>query len=76
MEGDKIMTRNIGTTGRFIRLLAAIIIAALYFTDQITGLAATILGIFAVLFLFTGAVGFCPLYVPLKFSTKKNAKGS
>lgn len=70
------MTKNIGTTGRVVRVLAAIIIAALYFTDQITGLAATVLGIFAVVFLFTGSIGFCPLYVPIKFSTKKNAKVS
>jgi hypothetical protein len=30
-----------------------------------------ILGIFAVAFLVTSLVSFCPLYVPFKFSTRK-----
>jgi hypothetical protein len=69
------MKKNMGTIDRIIRTLLAVIVAILYFTGQITGTAAIILGIFAVIFLLTSAIGFCPLYVPFKFSTmKKGAK--
>jgi Na+(H+)/acetate symporter ActP len=69
------MKKNMGTIDRVIRTLLAVIVAILYFTGQITGTAAIILGIFAVIFLITSAIGFCPAYVPFKFSTmKKGAK--
>ncbi|MGB4267569.1 MAG: DUF2892 domain-containing protein [Spirochaetota bacterium] len=60
-----------GTIDRLIRTIIAIAIIILYFTGQITGTAAVILGILAVVFLLTSAVSFCPLYVPLKINTKK-----
>jgi Na+(H+)/acetate symporter ActP len=65
------MKQNMGTIDKIVRVLVAIVIAVLYFTDQITGTAAIILGIFAVIFLLTSAIGFCPLYLPLKLSTIK-----
>jgi hypothetical protein len=60
-----------GSIDKIVRVLAAVVIGVLYFTDQITGIAAIILGIFAVVFLLTSAIGFCPLYLPLKLSTIK-----
>ena len=66
------MKNNMGSTDRVIRVLVAIIIAVLYFTEQISGTAAIILGLFAVIFLLTSAMGFCPLYLPFKLSTKKS----
>ena len=68
------MKQNMGTVDRAIRVVVAIIIAILYFTGQITGVAAVILGIFAVAFILTSAVGHCPLYTPLKITTKKDDK--
>jgi hypothetical protein len=68
------MKQNMGSIDRGIRVLVAIVIAILYVTDQITGTAAIIFGIFAVIFLLTSAVAFCPLYLPLKLSTKKEEK--
>jgi hypothetical protein len=65
------MPKNMGAADRIIRTLLAIVVIVLFFTKQITGLAAIILGIFAVIFLLTSAVGFCPLYVPFKISTRK-----
>lgn len=65
------MTKNMGSIDRIIRLSAAIIIALLIGTQVLTGTAAIILGILAVVFVVTSAVSFCPLYVPFKFSTKK-----
>ncbi|MCU0410952.1 MAG: DUF2892 domain-containing protein [Bacteroidetes bacterium] len=68
------MKQNMGTVDRALRTLVAIVIAILYFTDQITGTAALILGLFAVVFLLTSFMAFCPLYLPLKLSTKKEQK--
>ena len=65
------MKKNMGTIDRTIRILLAILIAVLYATNQISGIAAVILGIFAIVFLLTSLIGFCPLYVPLKLSTFK-----
>lgn len=68
------MTQNMGAADKIIRLVVAAIIAVLYFTGQITGTAAIILGIIAVVFLVTSIIGFCPSYVPFGISTKKAAK--
>lgn len=67
------MKKNMGLLDRGFRVLFAIIIAVLYFTNQISGTAAIILGIFAVISLLTSFMAFCPLYAPFKISTlKKN----
>ena len=65
------MKQNMGSIDKIVRVLVAVVIGILYFTDQITGTAAIILGIFAVIFLLTSAIGFCPLYSALKLSTIK-----
>lgn len=65
------MKKNMGTTDRIIRILLAVIIGILYLAEQITGTAAIVLGIIAIIFLITSALSFCPLYVPLKISTRK-----
>jgi uncharacterized protein (DUF58 family) len=65
------MNKNMGMADRLIRTVLALIVLALYFTGQISGLTAIILGIFAVIFLLTSLISFCPLYVPLKLSTRK-----
>lgn len=63
--------KNMGSMDKGIRILLAVLIAILYFTNQITGVAAIVLGVFAIVFLLTSLVGFCPLYAPLKLSTLK-----
>jgi hypothetical protein len=65
------MEKNMGTTDRIVRVVVAAVIAVLYFANVISGVLAIILGILALVFLATSAVGFCPLYVPFKFSTRK-----
>jgi hypothetical protein len=65
------MNKNMGMADRLLRTVLALIVLALYFTGQISGLTAIILGIFAVIFLLTSLISFCPLYVPLKLSTRK-----
>lgn len=63
------MKKNMGAADRLIRTILAVAVIALYATGQITGLAAVILGVFALVFLVTSFIGFCPLYVPLKLNT-------
>ncbi len=65
------MKKNMGSVDRIARVLVALVIAVLYFTDQMSGLAATILGLLAVIFILTSSIGFCPLYAPFKFTTLK-----
>lgn len=64
------MKKNMGTIDRIIRVVVAIVIGILYFTSQITGAAAIILGILAIVFLLTSAVSTCPLYLPFGLSTR------
>jgi len=66
---EKEMKKNMGTIDRVIRTLLAVTVIILYLTGNITGLAAIILGIFALIFLVTSAVGFCPLYTLFGIST-------
>lgn len=65
------MKQNMGSIDRVLRVLVAIVIGILYFTGEVTGTAAIILGIFALVFLLTSTISFCPLYLPFKLSTKK-----
>ena len=65
------MKANMGMLDRAIRVIIALAIAVLYFTGRIHGTLAIVLGIFAVTFLLTSLVSFCPLYVPLGLSTRK-----
>lgn len=63
------MNKNMGTLDRIIRVILAVVVGILYITGLISGMVAVILGLFAVIFVLTSAVGFCPLYVPLGIST-------
>lgn len=65
------LNKNMGTLDRIIRLIVAALIAVLYFTGNLSGLAAIILGILAVIFVITSLVSFCPLYLPFGLSTRK-----
>lgn len=56
------MKINMGATDRLIRILAAIVITVLYFTNVISGTAAIILLAIAGVFIITSIFGFCPLY--------------
>jgi len=63
------MKKNMGKLDRIIRVVLAIMVGALYYIDQISGVAAIVLGVFAVIFLLTRFMSFCPLYFPFKLST-------
>lgn len=68
------MKKNMGTIDRILRVSIALVIGALYFTDVISGLVATILGVVAVAFILTSSVGSCPLYLPFGLSTLRESK--
>jgi len=65
------MKKNMGGIDRWIRIVLALFVLALYLLHRISGVTAIILGIIALVFLLTGLIGSCPLYVPLKISTKR-----
>ncbi|GAB4409349.1 MAG: DUF2892 domain-containing protein [Thermodesulfovibrionales bacterium] len=68
------MKKNMGTIDRIIRTIIAAVIIVLYLTGQIKGTAAIVLGVIAIIFLLTSLLGFCPIYVPLAISTRKEGK--
>jgi len=59
-----------GLVDKVIRVIIAGIIALLYFTNVISGTLALILGAFAVIFLITSFISFCPLSTPFGISTR------
>ena len=65
------MKANMGKIDKIIRILVAVVIGILWFTEQITGTAAIILLVIAGIFILTSLINFCPLYAPFKISTKK-----
>jgi len=68
------MKANMGTADRAIRAIVALAIAVLYFTGKISGTVAIVLGIFAVVFLVTSFVSWCPAYMPFGLSTLKKGR--
>jgi fatty acid desaturase len=68
------MKKNMGSADRIIRLLVAAALAALFFTNTITGTwgigALVVAGVFAV----TSLVSFCPIYALLGLNTCPAAK--
>lgn len=65
------MKQNVGNIDRIVRILVAVIFAYLYFGGIVTGTLGLVLLVLAVVFTATAALGFCPLYLPFKLSTKK-----
>lgn len=68
------MKKNMGTVDKTIRLLVAVVIGILYFTNTISGgLALVLLGV-AGIFVLTSFIGTCPLYLPFGISTRKKTE--
>lgn len=63
------MKTNMGNVDKVIRILAAILIGVLYFTQVISGTTAIVLLIVAGVFILTSFLSFCPLYLPFGIST-------
>jgi uncharacterized membrane protein YtjA (UPF0391 family) len=65
------MKKNMGTADRIIRIIVAVIIGALYYSDKISGTAAIIALVVAGIFILTSFISFCPLYFPFGIKTNK-----
>ena len=61
--------QNMGTVDKAVRLGVALLVVVLIATGVLSGALAWILGIFAVVFVVTSFIGFCPLYLPFGLST-------
>ncbi len=70
------MKKNMGTIDRIMRTVVALAIVVLYVTGQISGAAALLLGTIALVFIATGIVGTCPIYLPLRLSTRSRNKNA
>ena len=58
------MKKNMGASDRIIRLVIAIIFAALYFTNTVTGTFGIVLLVLGIVFVLTSLVTFLPaLYI-------------
>ncbi len=58
-----------GSTDKVIRIILAVVFAALYFTGTVTGLVAYILLAFGAIFVLTSLISFCPIYALVGLST-------
>ena len=67
------MKKNIGLIDRILRFTAAILFVYLYAANIIQGTLGIILIILTVMFLLTGILSWCPLYMPFKISTTKKS---
>ncbi|MBK7939049.1 MAG: DUF2892 domain-containing protein [Lewinellaceae bacterium] len=63
------MKKNMGSTDKVIRIILAVVFAALYFTGTVTGLVAYILLAFGAIFVLTSLISFCPIYALVGLST-------
>jgi len=68
------MKKNMGNTDKGIRVFLAVAVALLYYFNIIEGTLAYILMAFAIIFLVTSFISFCPLYAPFGVSTCKTKK--
>jgi len=65
------MKKNMGTVDKVIRILVAVVVVTLYFTNVISGTLAIILLALSAIFVVTSILSICPLYMPFGLSTRK-----
>ena len=66
------MKQNMGKLDRVMRIIVALAIIALYFTNVISGTIAIIGLALSGVFILTSFVGSCPLYLPFHIDTREN----
>jgi len=60
-----------GVLDKVIRILIALIVVILYFSNIISGTIAIVLLALSVIFIATSLISFCPLYLPFGINTDK-----
>ena len=68
------MNKNMSGLDRGIRILVALVIAALYYYKIIEGTIGNVLLALSAIFLFTSFINFCPLYALFGLNTRKKEK--
>ena len=63
------MKKNMGSADKTIRIILAVLVAVMYFTNVISGTTAIVLGVLAIVSIATSFMSFCPLYLPFGIST-------
>jgi hypothetical protein len=63
------MKKNIGTVDKVIRILVAVVVVILYFTNTISGTLGIILLAVSAILVLTSFLSLCPLYLLLGLST-------
>lgn len=66
------MRQNLGNIDKAIRILLGLAVVLLYAFGIINGWIAIVAFVLASVFVLTSFAGVCPLYIPLKLSTKKD----
>lgn len=64
------MTQNVGSIDRIARIIIGIVLLVAAFMF-LSGTLAIIAGVLGVIMLATAAIGWCPLYLPFKLSTRR-----
>jgi hypothetical protein len=65
------MKKNVGELDRWIRILLGVVVLSLFFFLTGSWKWISLLGI---VFILTGTINFCPLYLPFGISTRKLKK--
>ena len=65
------MKKNVGTIDKVIRILIAVVVVVLYFTNVISGTLGIILLALSAVFVITSLLSFCPIWLALGLSTRK-----
>jgi len=65
------MKKNIGSVDKFVRIIIAAIIMALYYFGYISDTLAMVLLIIGIILLLTSLINFCPLYKIIGVNTCK-----
>lgn len=63
------MKKNMGNIDRIVRILVAIAIAVLVFTNVLSGTLGIVLLVLAGVFVLTSLISFCPLYTLVGINT-------
>ena len=63
-----------GSLDRAIRIVIALVIQVLFFSNVLSGTLAIVLLILSAVFVLTSFLSFCPLYLPFGLNTCKKKK--
>ncbi len=65
------MKKNMGSLDKIVRIIVALVLVVLYFTNVVTGMLGIVLLVVAGIFVVTSLISFCPLYLPFGINTCK-----